>query len=204
MNRSIQSIQSNETKPVSVPVPLNNKEDELKNWLSQQAKEHNLRWLLAHADDGVIWGEMRDDNILHLSSEEHPTISPKLRWVTLQQCRLFGNDAELFFWQGPKGWHAQLQSDSTGQNHVDYIDEEHLLWGYETKHHTPFSKDGFLCIHEGSMGIVHTPPIQAHPTEKKRAKLRVRHYLKRDEETGIVRIDTSRLVELIQPKGTEQ
>jgi len=53
MNRSIQSIQSNLTKPVPVPDPLNNKEDELHNWLSQQAKEHNLRWLLAYADDEI-------------------------------------------------------------------------------------------------------------------------------------------------------
>jgi hypothetical protein len=33
---------------------------DLKQWLIKQASESNLRYLLAHADDGVIWGRFDD------------------------------------------------------------------------------------------------------------------------------------------------
>ena len=37
--------------PVTVPVDFNG---DIKTWLEQQANAHNLRWLLAHADDGAL------------------------------------------------------------------------------------------------------------------------------------------------------
>ena len=55
--------------------------------LSAQARSYGLRWLLAHADDGVIWGEFRPDG-LHISSDAFPHISPSLRVETLQQMRV--------------------------------------------------------------------------------------------------------------------
>lgn len=197
MKRTIETVKSDVQ---SVPV---NTDTDLHEWLTQQAQAHNLCWLLAHADDGVIWGKLRDDKKLHLSSDAHPDISPPLRWQTLQQCRLFGEDGELLLWQGSTGWQACLRSDTEGKD-VEYIDEKQLLWGYTTEHHKPVLKDGFCCVYEGSTGIAHTPPVTNAPTEKNRAKLRVRHYLITDEETGMVRIGASRLVELIEPNRKEQ
>ena len=83
--------------------------------LAEQARAYNLHWLLAHADDGVIWGEVRA-NGLHLSSDVFPQVSPPLRAITLQQARLFGPDAELFFWKDNAAWRARLIQDGKGES----------------------------------------------------------------------------------------
>jgi CRISPR-associated protein (TIGR03984 family) len=173
---------------------------DLHNWLTGQATEYHLRWLLAQAEDGVIWGELRKDEqhgeMLALSCAAFPYSGLTLRWETLQQARLFGAMGELLLWPGPQGWQARLIHDDVGEQ-VDYLDEDHLLWG---DHQSPGTtiRDGFMQIAEGSQGIVHAPPIVAAPAETRRAKLRVRHYLSEDE-VGVVRIAVSRLVELYAP-----
>jgi len=176
---------------------------ELREWLKQQAvlmqsiTDKNC-WLLAHCEDGVIWGELRDNGKLALSCE---AFSSKhgldLRWITLQQARLFGKHGELLLWPGPQGWQAILRRDDQG-NSVEYIDEEHLLWG----EHVRDAKDGFMQIVEGVQGIVHAPPIKIAPTkatnEQARSRLVVRHYLGEDE-VGVVRVMGSRLIALLNP-----
>lgn len=51
-------------------------------WLVNQAKQYSLPWFLAHADDGVIWGEIRTGR-LALSGDVFDQVSPKLRALTL-------------------------------------------------------------------------------------------------------------------------
>ncbi|MHB1044342.1 MAG: hypothetical protein ACYC0Q_16145, partial [Eubacteriales bacterium] len=65
------------TSPVLIshpPVPRNFNND-IKGWLTEKAGEYSLRWLLAHADDGVIWGELRGKKLL-LSITVFPENSP--------------------------------------------------------------------------------------------------------------------------------
>lgn len=183
MKRSIGTLKS----VVKIIENIETKE-KLSDWLTKQGKKHHLHWLLAHVDDTVIWGEMRDGN-LHVK-EPH-----LLRWMTLLQCRLFGDTSELFLFKGPRGWRARLRCDESGET-LEYLDEEHLLWGTKGKPLT----NGFMRVWEGSQGIVQTLPIQTKPDEILRARLRVRHYLEEDE-SGVIRIAHSRLVSLIEPKG---
>jgi CRISPR-associated protein (TIGR03984 family) len=171
---------------------------DLRTWVETEATKHNLRWLLAHCHDGVIWGELRD-GALALSCEAFPERGLALRWETLQQARLFGETGELLLWPGPTGWRATLRHDQSGEG-TEYIDEEHLLWGNKAL----ASNDGFIKVAEGSQGVVHAPPIIVAPTDEKkssvRARLKVRHYLDEDE-AGVTRVVASRVVELISPKG---
>lgn len=170
-----------------------NLETELQSWLTDQARTYKLNWLLAHADDGVIWGEVRDDG-LHLSGDAFPAISPPLRAVTLQQARLFGSTAELLLWRDGAGWRARVIQDGTGEN-GEYYDESHLLWGDRAEDH----KDGFLLLRQGNEGLCHAPPLpQDAPLP---ARLRVRHYLAYDPD-GQAYVAFSRLVAL-QQGGTE-
>lgn len=176
----------------SLPVP-DNLETELRPWLTAQARTFHLNWMLAHADDGVIWGEIRDDG-LHLSSDAFPDISPPLRAVTLQQARLLGRTAELLLWRDGAGWRARVIQDGTGEN-GEYYDESHLLWGDRAEDH----KDGFLLLRQGNEGLRHAPPLpQDAPLP---ARLRVRHYLAYDPD-GQAYIAFSRLVAL-QKGGAE-
>jgi CRISPR-associated protein (TIGR03984 family) len=162
--------------------------------LAELAGEHHLRWLLAHADDGVIWGEVRE-NQLHLSSDVFPFVSPPLRAETLQQARLFGPDAELLLWKSEDSWQARIIQDASGEDGEHY-EETHLLWGTNVERW----QDGFALLREGREGLRHAPPLpqNAHPP----VRLRVRHYLAYDSD-GQAYIAYSRLVGIESQGGTE-
>ena len=65
-------------------------------WLVSKAQEHKLTTMLAHADDGVIWGNVKDGQLI-TSRDAFPEedVSPLLRPLPLQQLRLFGADGYL-------------------------------------------------------------------------------------------------------------
>ncbi|AKB19470.1 CRISPR-associated protein Csx19 [Methanosarcina sp. WWM596] len=150
-------------------------------WLEKQAKDYELKWLLVHADDGVIWGELRNDK-LHLSSD---LFGPKLRTKTLQMARLFGFNGELFVWKTDNCiWQARLIKDLEGDDN-EYFDETMLLWGTKYKK----SKDGFYLWEHGSEGLRHAPPV----SKKEDLKLKVRRYIDYDED-GQAYVNFSRLV----------
>lgn len=152
--------------------------------LAELARNYHLRWLLAHADDGVIWGEVRDDG-LHLSSDVFPQVSPLLRAVTLQQARLFGPDAELLIWKDGDGWRARLIQDGVGEG-GEYYDEFHLFWGTKIE----ASEDGFVLLRDGKEGLLHAPPLP--DDAKPPVRLKIRHYISYDSD-GQAYIAYSRL-----------
>ncbi|MEJ5346112.1 MAG: CRISPR-associated protein Csx19 [Chloroflexus sp.] len=169
-----------------LPVSMN-LETELQSWLDAQARIYQLNWLLAHADDGVIWGKLRNDG-LHLSGDAFPDISPPLRAVTLQQVRLFGSAAELLLWRDGSIWQTRVIQDGAGEP-CEYYDESHLLWGDRVEER----KDGFLLLRQGSEGLRHTPPLPQ--VAQLPAQLRVRHYLAYDAD-GQAYVAFSRLIAL--------
>src|SRR5437879_2621870 len=100
MNRTIK-----ECRTVLQTVPV---ESPSRDWLQQQARDCGLKYLLAHADDGVIWGRL-DGEVLRIARDvagqnpEALACSPPLRVETLQQARLFGKLAELLVWREEAG-----------------------------------------------------------------------------------------------------
>lgn len=182
----------------AIPSPL-----ELREWLAEQARQHGLRWLLAHTDSGVIWGDLRTDG-LHLSSAAFPlAVRNELDWETMQQARLFAEHAELLVWYDGRQWQATLHEDTereqqaseegSADTRTHCLDEPYLLWGY-SKDNAPQQADGFYLLKEGTRGIQHAPPVNA--SEAQRASVWVRHYLREDEATGLLYIAASRLVRL--------
>ena len=67
-------------------------------WLEKQAKDYHFNYLLAHAEDGVIWGKFENDK-LKTADIVFPEDCPKLRLLTLQQCRIFGESGEILLWK---------------------------------------------------------------------------------------------------------
>lgn len=161
-------------------------------WLVAQAQQHQLRYLLAHADGGVIWGRV-DGNDLRTSHRIAPA-SPALHPITLHQLRLFGPAGELLMWQDDEKWHARLVTD-VQNNDADIIDEDQMLWGDAIEKTT---EDGFTLVREGAQGMLHAVPIIVTPEQLDRheLRLRVRHYLVENED-GEARIVLSRLVQLL-------
>lgn len=186
---------------------------EIKLWLEEQAKKYGLRWLLAHLDDGVIWGEIRRGGLI-LSSEIASDVSPPLRAETLWEIRLFGPAGELYVWREEphlakvNTLKARLFRDTSAIEstdsceHQEYFDEEFILWG--TRGKAVENEISFTRMIEGNQGLVHVVPLSGlngkhvdrnevpfHPL-----RLRFRHYLQDDKETGFTYIVTSRLCDL--------
>lgn len=161
------------------------------NWIVAQARKFGLRYLLAHADDGVIWGRIDNDG-LHISHGIAPT-SPPLRASTLQQARIFGLPGEVLLWRDDDGWHARFATDTPG-NDDDIIDEDHILSGNTVE----TVKDGFTLLREGAQGMRHAVPIviTAEQLKHHQLRLRVRHYITENED-GEASITMSRLVQLL-------
>lgn len=163
-------------------------------WLANQAATHHLNYLLAYADDGVIWGEVRDEG-LALSGEAFADYSPPLKLVTLQHARLFGPEAEVLLWRTEDGFAARLLTE-IDSDQTSCLEEQYLLWGTATANEE--SHNGFFLLAEGKQGLRHSPPIKPiskNGKEIERLSLTVRHYLDHDDD-GQTYIKVSRLVTL--------
>lgn len=157
-------------------------------WLAAQALHYGLTTLLAHADDGVNWGII-EGNRLRISHDAFPQVSPPLRSLTLQQARLFGDQAELLVWKdGYNAWHARVLSDEEEEPNGWCFDEAQLQWG----DHLEEEGKGFSLVREGQLGMSQAIPIPAEQIPFGSAdnpnplRLGVRHYLERDEDGELV------------------
>ncbi|MCI0694047.1 CRISPR-associated protein Csx19 [candidate division KSB1 bacterium] len=178
--------------------------NDVKAWLVKQAEVYKLKWLLAHADDGVIWGRIDGKQLItsHEAAKGNAVAEkacPELRVETLQQARLFAEHAELLLWRnGDNVWHARLIRDAQAGEKVGWdesFDELQLLWGTNGKHlHFDDEKEDFTLLEDGAQGLRHAVPIKLTLGEKgvtTPPRLRVRHYLVKED---FARVAVSRLV----------
>ncbi len=168
----------------------------IRTWLAAEGRQIGARWLLAFADDGVIWGRFNDDGTLDLSSDHAPDVSPPLLPETLQELRAFGAEAELLLWRsGPGEWKARILRDATreGQAKCWYYDEHQILWGTQGE---LVGNSGFTLMTDGEQGMQHVVPLEADGNwnvESRPLRLTVRHYVEADDN-GLLRVVASRLV----------
>ena len=169
-------------------------------WLTSRAAEIKAQWVLAFADDGVIWGRFDGDGGLRLSSDIAPLVSPQLRQETLQELRLFGEEAELLLWRDGRGnWRARVLRD-TGATEPDNVecwrfDEDQILWGTDGE---LLGSSGFTLMTDGEQGMQHVVPLKAQgkwSVDSRPLRLTVRHYVETDKN-GMARVVASRLVKI--------
>ncbi len=172
--------------------------DEPSIWLSRQMRTYRLKYLLAHTDDGVIWGRLDGEELI-TSHDVAPKHSPPLQEEILQTARLFGLDGELLVWRDEAGlWVGRLIIEGTSAATPEWtsaFEERQILWGTDTE----LRQRGFTLMSDGSQGLFHVVPLTltGHFDERTRPlQLVVRHYLKADVD-GFVRVIASRLVSLL-------
>ncbi len=179
------------------------KEKEPINWLSQQMYERNLKYLLAHADDGVIWGRLDGEELI-TSHDVAPAYSPPLRAATLQMARIFAPAGEVLIWRDESGaWVGRLIAetalpDATAR-WTTAFEEKHVLLGTKAE---PQKRD-FSLLSEGSQGLCHVVPLNLPKIideQRRPLRLVVRHYLTEDDD-GFIRVNASRLVDLLAPEA---
>ena len=164
--------------------------------------------LLSFHDDGVVWGKIKNGQLL--TSDElkdpngNPFPSPEFRAATLQECRLFSDKGELYVWRNGNGFKARLIEDNkeapNDEKKDECFDESQVLWGTKI---IDGGNDEFTIVADGSEGLLHAFPMKRsdietkfsnNPKELKRPlRLHVRHYVDYDPE-GCAYVSLSRLV----------
>ena len=174
-------------------------------WLAKQAETFDLRYLLAFAYDGVIWG--RYDTRLKTSGELAPKGQnfAKLQDDTLLEAYLFSPNAELHMWRTDNGFLASYIQDSPAEKGQEAFDQAYFLWGTESQ----VLENGFTLLYEGEQGFRHAAPVPISKASLRSLKtyedrfeqedvvcprLKLRHYL---NDSGPARITRSRLVDLL-------
>ncbi|MBD2206446.1 TIGR03984 family CRISPR-associated protein [Calothrix sp. FACHB-1219] len=181
-------------EPLDIPANF-----DIKTWLEAQASQYKLNFLLAHAEDGVIWGKFQDGNLITADIADSVFSQfARLRKLTLQQCRIFGENSEVMLWKTDEGFKARLIQD---EENTEFIPENQILWGTQAEK----ISDGFTLVSDGSQGLCHAVPLvdinfDANQKLYRPLRLCVRHYINDDKETGLARIDLSRLVNLTTEK----
>jgi CRISPR-associated protein (TIGR03984 family) len=160
-----------------------------------------VRYALIHLDDGVLWGRINGDRLSVPDMNDYWT--PELRSVTVQQCRVFGDQGELFIWREAEGqWRGRVVIEG-GATEVAMFEESQILYGDMAHDGTeghdlppPPRKSGFTAIYEfkKGTGIRQIVPIEATDALEKgeRVTLTVRHYLTQDYD-GQAKFFCSRL-----------
>ncbi|MGH8899551.1 MAG: type III-D CRISPR-associated protein Csx19 [Egibacteraceae bacterium] len=163
----------------------------------------NPRWLLAHCDDGVVWGHRRTpDGSWALSSAAFPDVSPPLRAGTLQELRVFGFDEERLVWRADGALAGRRLRDApNGQAAgTEPINDVRIVRG----EHVPGDPERGFTVIVDRAGSRHAVPVDCWEQDfdkGQRARLVLRHYLEQDSKTGAVRIAATRLVDLELERG---
>jgi CRISPR-associated protein (TIGR03984 family) len=181
------------------PLEITNFSADLSAWFQKQPNVGDKIWFLAHADDGIIWGQINNGTLITSASAFH-RISPLLRTITLQQARIFGEKAEVRVWRNRSGFQACRLEDRQ-DNDDEAFDETTILWGNIAE----AKKNGFTLLSDGQQGLRHAVPIDVPdsafgtgPKKLRPLRLKFRHYLTYDRD-GQARISLSRLVNVYVP-----
>lgn len=159
-------------------------------WFAAQPSLGRETWLLAYAEDGVIWGKLANGKLM-LPKSDTPTLSP----LTLLEARLFGADGEIHIWRTDGGFSACRVTDTPAESGA--FDEIQRLWGTASDG----TADGFTQLVDGQEELRHAVPVEIpndyfttqHPRYHP-ALIQTRHYFAIDEKTGVATVALSRLV----------
>ena len=161
-------------------------------------------YLLSFHDDGVVWGKIQNgtlqtsDDLKDADGKPISSPSPEFRPETLQECRLFSEQGELYVWRNGDDFKARLIEDHSTDAKAeerDYFDELQVLWGTQIER----SNGEFTIVADGSEGLRHAFPQLVDPKnfdgKKRPLRLGVRHYLSYGDD-GCAYISLSRLVKV--------
>lgn len=158
----------------------------------KNAQNPEMPYLLAHTDDGVVWGII-EKGVLNLSSQQQwqaVSRQAQLTGMKIQQLRLFGPAGELFFWRVEEGvFNGRYLTDAPTPP-TDSYEEYHLLWGEGVE-----TGGKFTLLRDGEQELYHAPPLPQ--ARGRRVRLKVRHYIEYDARQQAY-VGLSRLVDLEQ------
>lgn len=167
-------------------------------WLINQPTAGETAWLLAYADDGVIWGKVQNGKLIQAADVFGETF-PRLESDTLQRVHFFGSQAEIRIWRAADGLTAVRMEDVKDPGAAAFS-RMYLLWGNSPRKTQP----GWSWVEDGQLGIHQALPLDFPKAAKGRPfKLQVRYYIEYEKNHGQARAAASRLVALVTKGGEE-
>ena len=173
-----------------------------------------LVWLLAHCDDGVVWGRREvPEGAWLCSGEVYPNVSPHLVADRLQELRLFGGRQEVLLWSDGVLAGRRLTDSLTEEDpSLAPVDEQRVLIGDRL---LEGPSNGFTLVGDGG-GSRHAVPLACAVSDFECVRwvddgsggrrqfvaacwplrLNVRHFFTQDGGTGAVRVAATRLVDV--------
>jgi len=204
MDREFKTMQWKTSNPDVSVLDVTIDSGNFQKWFETQATVGDEAWLLAHADDGIIWGKLQNGKMV--LSDKFSAISPSLRPKTLQEARLFGEKAEVRLWRDNsefRSFRIEDYFEVHEANSAEAFDEDYILWGTRIEDRC----ENFSLMSEGRQGLRHAVPLVLNEDDFKEGysyrhplRLRVRHYLDYDAD-GKAFIRISRLVKLLAKGG---
>lgn len=160
---------------------------------SKQPTNASYSWLLAHCDDGILWGKWDSGWKLATSAFNFcPTLQRD--GSNVQQLRLFGDDEELLLWRTSDGLKGRVLKDSqipTDESLKPSVEKVIVMGNKVEESVGDFSRVTDLS---GRWQIL--PWSISKANERYPLRLVIKHYYEKDDCTGAVRIAGSRLVQL--------
>ena len=162
-----------------------------------------VKWLLAHCYDGVTWGFL-EHGVWVLSSAAFPAVSPAVSEKNLLELRLFGEECEILIWRTDEGFSGRRLTDNGEPDKNDPCrpdTEKRILLGDrmvpDADQTQPNPVKGFTCVGT-ARGLRQAVPVKCSKADFAEGlwplRLEVKHYFEQDDETGVVRVAASRLV----------
>lgn len=174
-----------------IPLDAPSSDEVVVTWLNHLATGHPF--LLAFADDGVIWGKSENDK-WSTSFEAFGKPLAKLRGQTLQEAFAFGDQDQVHLYRDGEKWTARQVVD-TGE----WITESQLLWGNNIPEDKYPQIKGFTFLQDRvqrTMDQALPLEVKIEDLETKAPRLIIHHFIETNKDTGEARIFLSRLVEL--------
>jgi CRISPR-associated protein (TIGR03984 family) len=154
--------------------------------------EFSPRWALALCHDGVTWGRLDRDNWT-MANTCFRGLCPPVTEDNLQELRVFGKEGEVMVWRVGTGFKGRFLKDTTGpaEPYLQPMVEWQILLGIPKEERNSFTRVASVSGREQVLPLtVKGTPIRPP------FRLVVKHYLTREDETGIVKVAASRLVDL--------
>jgi len=186
----------------TIPVEFNCRtSNDLNNWFTQQgAAVGSPSWLLAYADDGVIWGKVVGKELITAADVfnlNYPGAFPVLNMEKLQKASLFGEKAEIRVFRKNDSWIALRIEDNPAAEESDSYDRSYILWGNKVK----VRKDGWAWVEDGQLGIHQALPLEIDEGISYRiARIDVRYYITYEKDHGQASVAVKRLCKLYTVK----
>lgn len=170
---------------------------DLVGWLIQHCNEVGSQcWLLAYADDGVIWGKIDDHKMVTAAdvfNTEYPGAFPVLNMDKLQKASLFGERAEIRLFRRNGSWSALRIEENPAADESDSFVRSYLLWGNRVK----ARKDGWTWVEDGQLGIHQALPLEITDKISHRImRIDIRYYIDYEKDHGQALIAAKRLCNL--------